>query len=161
MEMDKNSIIGLVLIFLILIGFAWYNQPSQVELEAIKHQQDSITLVKRQADSLILAQNQANAMNDSATQNRFDSAMATATYGTFATFTKGEEQFTTLENEELLVTLTNKGGRIYSVQLKKQKRYDKSELILFTGDNNRFTYSFNAADGKKIQTQDLYFTPIK
>src|SRR6187402_2383242 len=100
MEMDKNSIIGLVLIFLILIGFAWYNQPSQAELEAMKQQQDSIALVKRQADSLILAQNQANTANDSATENRFDSVMATATYGTFATFAKGEEQYTRLENEE-------------------------------------------------------------
>jgi YidC/Oxa1 family membrane protein insertase len=159
--MDRNSIIGLVLIFLILIGFAWYNQPSEEQLQAIKHQQDSIAMVQREADSLLLAQNAASALNDSLNKNTFDTAAAKASYGTFASFSKGEEQFTMLENEELLVTLTNKGGRIYSVKLKKQKRFDKSDLILFTGDNNRFAYSFNTADGKSINTQDLYFTPVK
>jgi YidC/Oxa1 family membrane protein insertase len=158
--MDKNSIIGLVLIFLILIGFAWYNQPSEAQLQAIKQQQDSISLVKRQADSLLLAQNQASATFDSIGKNTFDTAAAKATYGTFASFSKGEEQFVMLENAELLVTFTNKGGRIYSVKLKNQKRFDKTDLILFTGDNNRFTYSFNTADGKTINTQDLYFTPV-
>ena len=159
MEMDRNSIIGLVLIFLILIGFAWYNQPSEMELQAMKHKQDSIALVKYQADSAVMATAQLQA-NDSAIKNTFDTAAAKASYGTFASFSKGEESFTKLENEELLVTFTNKGGRIYSVRLKSQKRFDKSELILFKGDNNRFTYSFNTADGKKINTQDLYFTPI-
>ncbi len=160
MEMDKNSIIGLVLIFLILIGFAWYNQPSEMELQAMKRQQDSIALVKYQADSAAMASKQIRLTTDSISQNAFDTAAAKASYGTFASFSKGEESFTKLENEELLVTFTNKGGRIYSVQLKNQKRFDKSELILFTGDNNRFTYSFNTADGKTIHTQDLYFTPI-
>jgi YidC/Oxa1 family membrane protein insertase len=159
--MDRNSIIGLVLIFLILIGFAWYNQPSETQLQAIKHQQDSIAMVQRTADSLIQAQSQANAVNDSITAAKFDTAAAIASYGTFASFTKGEEQFTTIENEELLITFTNKGGRMYSVQLKNQKRFDKTPLILFTGDNNKFTYSFNSADGKTIHTQDLFFTPVK
>lgn len=159
MEMDRNSIIGLVLIFLILIGFAWYNQPSESELQAMKHQQDSIALVKYQADSAAMAAAQLK-VTDSITKNTFDTAAAKASYGTFASFSKGEEGFSKLENDEILVTLTNKGGRIYSVQLKSQKRFDKSELILFTGDNNRFTYTFNTADGKTINTQDLYFTPV-
>jgi YidC/Oxa1 family membrane protein insertase len=51
--MDRNSIIGLVLIFLILIGFAWYNQPSEAELKARKQQSDSITLVKMKEDSTV------------------------------------------------------------------------------------------------------------
>jgi YidC/Oxa1 family membrane protein insertase len=157
--MDRNSIIGLVLIFLILIGFAWYNQPSEMELQTMKHKQDSIALVKYQADSAAMASAQIVLKNDSL-KKVFDTVAAKATYGTFASFSKREESFTKLENEELLVTFSNKGGRIYSVQLKKQKRFDGTELILFKGDNNRFTYTFNTADGKTINTQDLYFTPV-
>lgn len=160
MEMDKNSIIGLVLIFLILIGFAWYNQPSEAELQAMKQQQDSISFVRKQQDSLKMLELQANNANDSLKKNTFDSAAATVAFGTFASFSKGEEVFKTLENEELAVTFTNKGGRIYSVQLKNQKRFDKSDLILFTGDQNKFNYSFKTADGKTIETQKLYFNPI-
>jgi YidC/Oxa1 family membrane protein insertase len=159
--MDRNSIIGLVLIFLILIGFAWYNQPSEAELQTLKHQQDSIALVNRSADSTIKVMAAKRVMQDSAKANTFDTAAAQQTYGTFASFSKGEESFTTLENEELKLTFVNKGGRIYSVELKKQKRFDKTPLILFTGDKNEFNYSFATADGKTIQTKDLYFTPVK
>lgn len=160
MEMDRNSIIGLVLIFLILIGFAWYNQPSEAELQTMKHQQDSLSMVRKQQDSLTMLELQANTVTDSIKKNTFDSAAATATYGTFASFSKGEQTFSTLENEELAITFTNKGGRIYSVQLKNQKRFDKKELILFTGELNKFNYSFKTADGKTIETQNLYFTPV-
>lgn len=155
MEMDKNSIIGLVLIFLIFIGFAWYNQPGEAELQAMKRQQDSLAIVKQQADSLALLTAKEQALSPS----KPDSAAALAAYGTFASFSQGTEQFTTLENTELKVVLTNKGGRIYSVQLKNHKRYDQSDLILFTGNNNRFNYTFATADNKTIQTQDLYFVP--
>jgi YidC/Oxa1 family membrane protein insertase len=161
MEMDRNSIIGLVLIFLILVGFAWYNQPSEMELQAMKRTQDSLSLVRREADSLAMATLQLQSATDSVTKNKFDTAAAQASYDTFASFSKGEETFTTLENEELLVTFTNKGGRIFSVQLKNQKRFDKTALVLFTGNNNRFGYTFTTADGKTINTQDLYFTPVK
>jgi YidC/Oxa1 family membrane protein insertase len=154
MEMDKNSIIGLVLIFLILIGFAWYSQPGEAELQAMKQKQDSIAMVQRQADSIKIA----TAKTENAIAKTTDTLAAQAAYGTFASFAKGEEQFTTLENEELKVTFTNKGGRIYSVQLKNHKKFDKTDLILFTGSNNRFDYTFNTADGKTINTSDLYFT---
>lgn len=155
MEMDKNSIIGLVLIFLILIGFAWYNQPSEAEIQAMKRQQDSVALVKRTADSLAFVAKQ----QDSIKATQFDTAAAKASFGNFATFTTGEEQFTTIENEELKVVFTNKGGRVFSVELKNQKRFDQSPLVLFTGKNNRFSYTFNTADGKTIKTEDLFFTP--
>lgn len=159
--MDRNSIIGLVLIFLILIGFAWYNQPSEAELQSLKHQQDSISLVRMKEDSISRAVFAMQMAQDSLKGNSFDTVAAQQTYGTFASFSKGEESFTTLENEELKVTLTNKGGRIYSVELKNQKRFDKSPLILFTGDTNEFSYAFNTADNKTIETQDLYFVPAK
>jgi YidC/Oxa1 family membrane protein insertase len=156
--MDRNSIIGLVLIFLILIGFAWYNQPSEAELKARKQQSDSITLVKMKEDSTAKVLAAMTNLKDSL--KTFDTAAAQQTYGTFATFSKGEESYTTLENEELKVKIANKGGRIYSVELKNQKRFDQAPLILFTGDKNEFNYSFATADNKTIQTKDLYFTPV-
>jgi YidC/Oxa1 family membrane protein insertase len=156
MEMDKNSIIGLVLIFLILIGFAWYNQPSEAEIQAMKQRQDSIALVQKTADSLYLVQHQA----DSIKATTYDSATAKTQFGSFASFTNGTEQFTSIENSELKLVLTNKGGRLYSIELKNQKRYDQSALVLFTGDQNRFNYSFQTVDGKTIETEQLYFTPI-
>ena len=45
--MNKDTIIGFVLIALVLIGFSWYNQPSQEEIEAAR-KQDSIATVTQQ-----------------------------------------------------------------------------------------------------------------
>ncbi len=46
--MDKNTITGLVIIFLILIGFSYFTRPSEEQMKAIQRQQDSIAQVERQ-----------------------------------------------------------------------------------------------------------------
>ena len=63
--------------------------------------------------------------------------------------------------KEIKVDISNKGGRIYSVQLKKHKRSDGSPLVLFEGEANEFSYAFATADAKAISTADLFFTPVK
>jgi len=104
--MDRNSIIGMVLIFVILISFAYINQPSQAEIDAQKHKQDSIALVNQVADSINKAQqtltvNAAPVVKDSTEiQNQF---------GDFAQFANGKTEITTLENEQLRISFTNKG----------------------------------------------------
>ena len=45
--MNKDTIIGFALIALVLIGFSWYNQPSQEEIDAAR-KQDSIATVMQQ-----------------------------------------------------------------------------------------------------------------
>ena len=48
--MDKNTIIGFVLIAALLIGFSWYTQPSEEDI-AKQRMQDSITaLAKKKAE---------------------------------------------------------------------------------------------------------------
>ena len=42
--MDKNTIIGFVLIAVVLIGFSWFNQPSAEQIEA-QRKEDSIAAV--------------------------------------------------------------------------------------------------------------------
>jgi hypothetical protein len=52
--MDKNTIIGFILIFAIVIGFTQLNKPSQKELAAQRHN-DSIALVEsKKAESQLL-----------------------------------------------------------------------------------------------------------
>ena len=45
--MDKNNIIGFLLIAVVLIGFSWYNQPSAEEQRAA-FVQDSIAQAKKE-----------------------------------------------------------------------------------------------------------------
>ncbi|MFA6260758.1 MAG: membrane protein insertase YidC [Bacteroidia bacterium] len=160
--MDRNSIIGLGLIFIILVTFAYINQPSEDEIRENKRKQDSIALAVRVADTAIQALPVQGEAPDSLSPEAVlpDSLALATTFGTFSAFVSGSETFTTLENEDLKLILSNKGGRIYSVELKKFKRYDQSPLLLMEGDHNKFEYVFASRDNKAIQTGELYFTPL-
>ncbi len=159
--MDRNSIIGLVLIFVILISFAYFNQPNELELKAAQHKRDSITMVQAREDSAARIALTQQVKSDTAAVTKIDTTVTNSRYGMFAAFSEGKEAFTTLENEEIKVDISNKGGRIYSVQLKKHKRSDGSPLVLFEGEANEFSYAFATADAKAISTADLFFTPVK
>jgi YidC/Oxa1 family membrane protein insertase len=160
--MDRNSIIGLLLIFVIIISFAYLNQPNETELRAAKQQRDSLTRVQAREDSanLVAAISQV-IKTDSISSEKIDTAASNNRLGVFGAFANGTESFSTIENEEIKVTLSNKGGRVYSVQLKKQKRSDGSPLILFDGPTNDFSYAFATSNSKAINTAELYFTPQK
>ncbi len=158
--MDKNTITGLVLIFIILFAASYFNKPSEKELERVRLKNDSIALVesskaKEDAKQVeITAIQPGAAKSDSNTvQNELSSL-----YGVFSVAAKGEEKFVTLENNLMKVVLSNKGGKIFSVELKNYKRFDGKPLVLFDGEANRFGLNF-FSQNKSIQTDHFFFQP--
>src|SRR5688500_1571530 len=131
--MDRNSIIGLVLIGLIIIGYSIYTQPGPEEIQAMKARTDSIVRVEEQK-RLLIAQEQAIARSrDSSDRVLPDSVVAEMEkqrLGDFSSAATGNEQLITLENKNLRVVLTSKGGRIKSAELKNYKSWDKKPLYL-------------------------------
>lgn len=161
--MDRNQVIGFLLIGAILVGFSIMNQPSAEELKALQHQRDSIALVEKAAEQAKTQQQKQKAatvaVNDSLLG---DSAVAhrdAGLYGSFATAAKGDDVVTTLENEVFKVSISNKGGRIKSVELKKYKTFNGSPVTLFKGDSSKFSLNF-FSENKTISTADLYFEPL-
>lgn len=153
--MDKNTVIGLVLIFVIMIGFGYLTAPSKAEREAEQRRIDSLrTLQVEQLrrDSLNLMQQEAKA-NETP-----DSATLAAQMGGFAHAMTGKEQFICLENNLLRLVLTNRGGRIFSAQVKNYTTYHGTPLLLFDGPNNQFGLQF-WGNNNNIETNNLYFTP--
>lgn len=165
--MDRNSVIGLLLIGAILIGFSILNQPSKEELAAAKHRQDSIAHVeeiahqqeaKQAAAQAQLKQNSIavdSTLNDSAR-----AAMDADRLGAFASASQGSEELVTLENKDLKLVFTTKGGRIKSAELKNYKTYDGKPVKLFESDSTRFGLNF-FSQNRNISTNDLYFTPVR
>ena len=102
--MDKNTIIGFVLIIAIVIGFTQLNKPSEQQI-ALKRQNDSIALLeqKKLENQKIIPDSSKNLSKDSVSAN--DTSKLATTYGGFSPSAKGEEKFYTLENE--LVKLTD------------------------------------------------------
>lgn len=157
--MDKNTIIGLLIIGAILIGFNWLNRPTPEQLAEMKRAQDSIALVEK--DQQKEFKQETTALNQ-ATENTqsFDSARLSSQYGVFAPLTKGSEKLTSLSNGVLNLTFSNKGGRIYTAELTKYKSHDSLPLILFEGNEAQYSFTFETRNGQKINTEELYFTPI-
>ncbi|KAF0237112.1 MAG: preprotein translocase subunit [Prolixibacteraceae bacterium] len=162
--MDKKSIIGIVIIFAILVVFSIINQPSKEEIEAAKHRRDSIAKVEAEREFIInQQQEQAAEINSIAASDSINPENQllekTNQFGVFGNAAIGEEQFYTLENNLMKITFTNKGGRIYSVELKNYQTHDSLPLILFDGPETQFGLNF-FAQNRSIQTNQLYFTPL-
>ncbi len=167
--MDKNSVIGLVIIGGILIGWLYFSQPTALEQAKLKHIQDSTfkfnEIQKAKLASLNTKKNVTGnngvAGTANTTANLSDSAKAIlqkSAYGGFVDAAKGSNEIITLENEVMKVNVSAKGGRIASVELKNYKTYDGKPLRLFDADSSTQNIQFNAF-GKPFSTDSLYFTP--
>ena len=108
--MDKNTLVGFVLIGAVIVGFSIYSRPSQEEMERAQHYQDSIETVIQQQEQVRKAQ-EAEAVQTL----RVDSTSQ------FFAHTQGTEEFTVLENNVVQLTFSNKGGRVSKAMLKESR----------------------------------------
>lgn len=149
--MDKNTIIGLVVIFLILIGFSYFSRPSEEQLREIQRQ-DSIARVEARK----IAEAAQQEKNDFALQQS-DSSLVKNTDTIFAQDSL-KDRIITLENELIELRVSAKGGRIVYVDLKNYRTHDSLPLVLWQEDKTTFGLDFYAKN-KQINTQELLFVP--
>jgi YidC/Oxa1 family membrane protein insertase len=162
--MDKNTILGFVLIALIVIGFSQLNKPSQKDL-AVKRYNDSIALVEQNKAELAGKVSKGTVAKDSLAVNDSTSKVKTADiFGDFSTSAEGTEKFYTIENELVKITLSNKGGRVYSVQLKKYSKRDSLNhslpLLLFDAKESNTGFTFVTNNNRVLNSSNLYFEPV-
>src|SRR5689334_17515200 len=165
--MDRNSIIGLLLIGLVLIGFTFWNQPSAEEKAAIKRAYDSAQSVaaaqavkQKSATQQPVAVAETLPTDSTLSSDSLKNVVLTNKFGAFAGAAEGTEKFFTLENKLIKVTFTNKGGRVYAVELKNYKTFNQKPLILFHSDTTLFGLNFFALN-RDIATNNLFFEPIQ
>lgn len=155
-KFDVQSIIGFVLIFGILIFMFYQNQPTPEELEAEKAKQEQVEAAKASENS-----ETATVINDVPQLDLQDST-AVANYqgklGAFG-FTKPSNDITTLENDVLLLKISNKGGQIVEAKMKQFVTYDSIPVYLIKDGNASFGLDFATSDNRTLNTQDLYFEP--
>ncbi len=150
--MDKNTITGLVLIGILLVGFSFLSRPSQEQLEAQQRYYDSIAQVQqREADlkakaDAALAHEQALQALDST--NLFFSAR------------QGKEQQIVIQNNLAEIAIDTKGGRVASATLKEYMAQDKTTPVtLFSGEDASMNFLFYN-NKETIQTKEYFFTPV-
>ena len=162
--MNKNSVIGIILIIGILVGWSIWMTPSKEEIARQREYQDSIYRANRERyiqDSIRFVEAQRAAEQQEVAQltnNEMSDAVMRDKYGVFATIATGEEHIYTIENDVLKLTLTSKGAFVKTMELKDYKTWDSLELIGFDENTTKFNMSFFASN-RNINTIDLYFTP--
>ena len=156
--MDKNSIIGFILMAVVLFGFTFFqNRKAKEQYEIQQAYQDSIARVEaaRAAEEAALVQESPAVESAPAAaipaprQERIykDAGLDAAR--------KGEEQVITLANDLFEVNFTTKGAQIQSVRLKDFTNYGGSDLYIFKEGQNKFEVS--AYVGEQIKTTDFIF----
>ena len=149
--MDKNTITGLVLIGILLVGFSFLSRPSEEQIAAQKRYYDSIAVVQQQEEAL-------RAKTEAALANEKEETAADSA-SLFFSATKGKEAFTTIQNNLVEITLDNKGGRVYSALLKNYMGQDKKPVVLFNGSDASMNFNFYNKKGA-LQTKDFYFEAV-
>ncbi len=150
--MDKNTITGLVLIAILLVGFSILSRPSKEQEAAQKRYYDSIALVQQHEEAL--KSKTETALANEKEVEKVDSS------STFFNALQGSDSLISIQNNVVKITLSPKGGRIYSALLKKYKEQDKvSPVTLFKGDDASMNFLFYNKK-ETIQTKDYYFTAV-
>ena len=164
--MDKKSIIGLVLIFAIFVGYMFWVAPSKEEiaerqrvydstmaanLEA-QRLEDSIVAEKARLDSLALA-------GDTTALRVAAGRRPVQDMGVFNAAAQGEPQAVTVSNSRMTVEFNTLGARVDRVVLADYLTYDSNELMLITPSEDNMNLVFSTEDNRVVNTKDLVFTP--
>lgn len=148
--MDRNTVIGFILLALLFFGYFYYTSQGEKALEKQKlHIQDSLNRLKPKVDTTL----KMGSAFDSSNAKR-DSSIAGITQDS-----AGKEQLVTLENKVLKITFSNKGGQPKVIEIKNFKTFDGKPLILQDGSFNDISYAINTGNNQTVQTGDLLFTP--
>ena len=154
--MDKNSVIGFILIALILFGFTFFESSQARKRMEAQRQLDSIALAQMPRDTV--SPEAANGEYIPYSQPDQQVAGGAAIYADSllqAAYSQTEGEIITLENDLLKLELNTKGAQPYSAQLKKYSSYGGGELFLFK--DGAAEYSISIYAGQYIRTSDFYF----
>ncbi|OJU43317.1 MAG: hypothetical protein BGN96_01930 [Bacteroidales bacterium 45-6] len=165
--MDKNSIIGFFLIAGVFILYFFITKPTEAQLAAQKHYQDSIAQVQKlqtEKQKSGVAQSKAPAADSSDSFLKTgavadSSAQLAATNLAANTDSTAKEQIVTLENADVKIDVSTVGGQMVSAQLKNYKRYDGTPLYLFNKDAS-FGITLKNKTGVNFSTLSQSFQPI-
>lgn len=153
--MDKNSVIGFVLIAAIFLGFTVFENKRAAKYAEVKAQQDSIALAQMPFDSssvLSLGESSegASVANNVTAPVYKDSCLQAASD------VNSVPEMVVLENSKIRIQLTTKGAQPYSVKVKDYYNYDSTELYLFRPGQSE--YSLRVYAGEYIKTSNFNFT---
>ena len=154
--MNKNSVIGLVLIGLIMFGFTWYQSKQYQKQAEVQAQQDSIYRAEMMQQIALDSALKANEVNVDAqgtpvkVQNMTvykDSSL------TAASLSNGN--IYKISNDKVELEFTTKGAQLYSVKINDYMTYDSSALYFIKPGGSQM--GIGVFVGEQINTKNFDF----
>ena len=159
--MDKNTVIGLLLIFALFMGFSFY-QTSQMKKQKAAQEAQMLEEIEKEAEETAQALSLDNQPDTTGTTVE-KSAMATLTPAQrFSNAQVDEEGDYMVETAKAFYYFSKKGGYLKQVELKDVYRYTpkdsaKLPLIIYDGGSNRMSLKLMLRDQTEVSTCDCYF----
>lgn len=178
--MDRNSILGIVLIVAILFGYTWYTMPSAEEQARMKREQDSLANIaleerareaekalqaaktdssKAQVSSTVIDTTTGAIVSivDTSQTDSLREAAALRRFSIFHPSSHGTPEEVVIENERLQVSISTHGAKPSLIRLKEYQTYKRTPLLLADPDSGVYEFKFFVND-VDLSTRDLYFT---
>ncbi|MEO1254915.1 MAG: membrane protein insertase YidC, partial [Bacteroidota bacterium] len=151
--MDRNQFIGLILMFALLaVYFTWFApEPPTEELTTQETMPSEVVSEQPSQDTTsttTISSNISDTLQNAINQQK---------YGAFAFAASTEEREKIVENEELKIVFSNKGGKIKQVILKKHNDYMGNPLVIMDQAKSTIDLIVDHS-GRKINLNDLSFT---
>lgn len=156
--MNKNTIIGFILIGITLFGFTWYQSKEYEKQVAYQTQVDSIARAERAAqyiaDSIAGRLPVADTLAGGA-RPVYEAPVAIYKDSLLEAAHSGQESIYTIANDKIEVAFTTKGAQPYSVKVQNYRTYDSTDLYLFKPGNSEM--GIGIYTGENINTKDFVF----
>ncbi|MCQ2177428.1 MAG: membrane protein insertase YidC [Bacteroidales bacterium] len=158
--MDKNSVIGFILIAAILFGFTFYQGQRQKKADeqamqelALQSFQDSLAVADaRQQVQDTVVTSLTEAADSAAVQQIFKDSLLNVSY-------LSEASVITLRNDVFSVDFTTKGACPQSVRMLQFFNYDSTDLYIFRPGASDYSVSVYA--GEYINTSEFVFDVVE
>ncbi len=158
-KFDFKSFIGFTLIFGILMWMMYSNQPTKEEL-AKKAETEQQAQQEAKPTKAVSTTEETSVLKDTVVNADLQSKLGAFAYS--ATLPSAKDTVTVLENDVLLLKISNKGGYIKEALIKgfeSIKKDSKQAVELIKNNNSQLNLILTTKDNRVFQSNALYFTP--
>jgi YidC/Oxa1 family membrane protein insertase len=147
-KIDPFQIIGFVILMLGL--FWWMNSLPEIEPSIVKNQKNNEQAVENSNESFLELNNDISNSLD-LIDNDKDS---------FLKSSNDSQDYLVIENEDLYLKFSSKGGLLVEAQLKNFTDYKGDPLYMVKDGNQNISLNFSTINGKSVNTFDYNFKPV-
>ncbi|MEQ8810497.1 MAG: membrane protein insertase YidC [Imperialibacter sp.] len=149
--MDRQQVIGMVMMLILLtVYFTFFAPDPPVEEPIVATTESVVQPSQASRDTTTTAFTPlADSIKDGQLKEKF---------GAFAAIASGKNNEVALENDDIKVSISTKGGFVSSVELKNYKTYDGKPLILLDEQSSKMNLSFGGQN-RNLKLDDFYFKP--